>query len=265
MSDPLADRDITAFAEEIFAAIAEGRQIQSISARVPDFDAAAAYRVASVVGALRGERTVGRKIGFTNRTIWERYGVDGPMWSDVTDRTLLQIADGPVSLAGLCQPRLEPEVAVCLAGSPSPGMSDETLIGCIAWFAPAFEIVQSIYPDWRFTLADCIAANALHARLLVGPPAEPGPWALGLPQMEVTLRRGETAVDKGVGANVLDGPLAALRYLVEMRAAEGAVLAPGEIISTGTITDAWPIAPGETWTADYGDTPLSSITAEFVA
>ncbi|GAB5374106.1 MAG: fumarylacetoacetate hydrolase family protein [Acuticoccus sp.] len=217
------------------------------------------------MGALRGERTVGRKIGFTNRTIWERYGVDGPMWSDVTDRTLLQIADGPVSLAGLSQPRLEPEVAVCLAHSPTPGMSDETLIGCIAWFAPAFEIVQSIYPDWRFTLADCIAANALHARLLVGTPAEPGPWALELPQMEVTLRHGEEAVDKGVGANVLDGPLAALRFLVEMRATEGAVLAPGEIISTGTITDAWPIAPGETWTADYGDTPLSTITAEFAA
>lgn len=257
------ERDIAAFAEEVHSALSGGYQIQSIAGRWPDLDLATAYRIAALVDELRGERVVGRKIGFTNRTIWNRYGVDGPMWGNVSDRTLMRLTDRPVSLAGLSEPRLEPEVAVCLARSPEPGMSDEALLETIAWFAPAFEIVHSIYPGWRFSLADCIASNALHGRLLLGPPVAAGPWALTLPETVVTLRRGEEVVDTGVGANVLDGPLSALRYLVDMFAENGAVLGVGEVVSTGTITDAFPIAPGETWSAAYGDSPLAAITAQF--
>ena len=32
---------------------------------------------------------------------------------------------------------------------------------------------------------------------------------------------------------------------------------------TGTITDAWPVAPGETWTSDYGILGLSGLTLRF--
>ncbi len=31
----------------------------------------------------RGERPIGRKIGFTNRNIWAEYGVYAPIWGDV--------------------------------------------------------------------------------------------------------------------------------------------------------------------------------------
>ena len=36
-------------------------------------------------------------------------------------------------------------------------------------------------------------------------------------------------------------------------------LAAGEIVTTGTLTDAWPIAPGETWESDYGDLPVGGL------
>ena len=29
-------------------------------------------------------------------------------------------------------------------------------------------------------------------------------------------------------------------------------LAAGELVTTGTVTDAWPVAPGDTWSSDYG-------------
>jgi len=40
-------------------------------------------------------------------------------------------------------------------------------------------------------------------------------------------------------------------------------LAAGEIVTTGTITDAWPVASGETWSADYGTLGLAGLTVDF--
>ena len=37
-------------------------------------------------------------------------------------------------------------------------------------------------------------------------------------------------------------------------------LVAGEIVTTGTITDAWPVAPGETWSSDYGALGLQGMT-----
>lgn len=258
--------DARSLARDVFAALTEARQIQPLSSRVKDFDLRAAYEVAAEVRRMRGERPIGRKIGFTNITIWERYGVDGPMWGEVTRDTLTPLVGAPVSLAHLCEPRLEPEVALRLKSVPTPDMDEDALVDTIEWFAPAFEIVQSIYPGWRFTLADCAAANGLHGRLLLGPPTDPGPWVRDLPKMEVTLSRGGVPVETGLGENVMGGgPLTALRSLVETLAQDGGPpLRVGEIITTGTITDAWPIVPGDTFSAHYHGTPLARTRAKFV-
>ena len=37
----------------------------------------------------QGWKMTGRKIGFTNRTLWDRYGVHEPMWGTVYDRTTI--------------------------------------------------------------------------------------------------------------------------------------------------------------------------------
>ena len=39
----------------------------------------------------RGERPIGRKIGFTNRTIWAEYGVYAPIWGYVYDGTVREL------------------------------------------------------------------------------------------------------------------------------------------------------------------------------
>ena len=43
----------------------------------------------------RGERTLGRKIGFTNRNIWAEYGATAPIWAHVYDTTLMLAAGRP--------------------------------------------------------------------------------------------------------------------------------------------------------------------------
>src|SRR4051812_10329213 len=83
-------------AAEAFAALDSDRQITPFSQRYPGFDPDAAYRVNAAVRRLRearGEKVVGRKIGFTNRTIWEEYGVFAPNWGYVYDSTVHELAD----------------------------------------------------------------------------------------------------------------------------------------------------------------------------
>lgn len=241
----------------------------------PGLDVPAAYQRALAVRQLRmarGEQPRGYKVGFTNRTIWPRYNVDAPIWGTVWNTTLTFCeGDGQISLAGICQARLEPEAVFGMAATPPPDASLDQLLACVEWVAPGFEIVQSHQPDWKFTVADTVADGALHARLLVGarvPVAQVAPdaqsFAQRLAAARVTLRRGNQAVEQGAGANVLDGPLHALwHFLQELRGCPGAPdLQPGDVVTTGTWTDAWPVAPGEQWVAAF-DAPLSSLKIRF--
>ncbi len=265
--------DVEALARELIALHDAPREVPPFSERYPELDAAAGYRAAARLHAARlarGWKPVGRKIGFTNRTIWKRYGVYEPMWGIVYDRTLIvaQADRATVSLAGLAQPRIEPELCCKLKRAPATGAAAEDLLHSIEWVAHAVEIVQCHHPDWKVRIADCTADNGLHGRLVLGTPVPVGDLpdlAARLPAMEVTLSRAGQVADRGTGSNVLDSPLNALAFLVEVLAKqpEAPPLAAGEIITTGTFTDAHPVKPGETWSTAFSGLPLHGLTIAF--
>lgn len=115
-------------------------------------------------------------------------------------------------------------------------------------------------------MANSTAENGLHGRLVIGTPVPvdelPG-LAAALPVMEVHLKKDQSVVDRGVGENVLGSPLLALAHLVEVLAKHSAVLAAGEIVSTGTLTDAHPVAPGETWSTEIRGLSLNGLQIDF--
>jgi 2-keto-4-pentenoate hydratase len=238
--------------EELIRVHHSGEIVPRFSERYPDLTPQAGYRAARALHEHRvaaGWKPVGRKIGFTNRTLWPRYGVFEPMWGMVYDRTLIEAKDdrATVALAGLAQPRIEPEI--CFRLGEAPRSSDvEHLVSCIQWMAHSVEIVQCHHPDWKVTIADCTADNGLHGRLIVGTSA-PLMAADKFPLLEAKLYKGERLVDRGVGANVLGSPLQALGHLVELlsKQEDAPPLRTGDIITTGVLTDAHPIAPGESW------------------
>jgi 2-oxo-3-hexenedioate decarboxylase len=263
-------------AREVLGALDERRQIDCITAGEPTFDNLAAYKVAALVGAMRearGEKVVGRKIGFTNRTIWDEYDVHAPIWGNVYDSTFHRLEDmkEPFDLARVVEPRIEPEIVFSLARAPQAGMSEAELLGCIGWVAHGFEIVQSLYVGWRFKAPDTIAAFGLHGALVIGEPVavEPGDhamWREALASFDITLARNGEPQDRGNAANVLGGgPLTALSHLVELLPfdPEALPLAAGEIVSTGTLTRALPIAPGETWSTVIEGVPIPGISLSF--
>jgi 2-oxo-3-hexenedioate decarboxylase len=259
-------------AGELIDALDQARTIPSIIQRNPHFDVEAAYRVAADIVRIRrarGEQTIGRKIGFTNRNIWAEYGATAPIWAHVYDRTVQHATDGKatVSLKDSVQPRLEPEIAFKLkAPLPSSVNDPARMLELIEWYAPSFEIVDCHFADWKFGPADSAADFSFHWRLIVGVHHEirdgdiPELVAL-LRDCRITLNRNGIVMDRGVGANALGNPLIALAHLAGVLAQQSQFepLAAGEIVTTGTLTAAMPIRPGETWVSSYEGVPLTGI------
>ena len=217
----------------------------------------------------RGEQTVGRKIGFTNTTIWAEYGVDRPMWAHVYAGTVVNAPDGMahISLAGTLAQRIEPEVVFGLAHDIAPDCTaPAALLEQIGWLALGFEIVDCHTPDWRFTSAECTADFGLHARLVIGQRVETASLhdlEAALARFTLTLYHDEQVADSGGGANVLGSPLQALSFLVATLAALGAEpLRAGEVVTTGTLTRALPIAPGQTWRSAAGGIALPGLSMQ---
>lgn len=244
-------------AVEILAALNGRRQIGPITGMEPTFGPDDGQRVSHEITRrriARGEIVVGRKIGFTNRTIWDEYGVHQPIWGPVYDRTLsMVLSPARGSIGHLVEPRIEPEIIFGFKAPVQAGMDERAILGTIDWVAHGFEIVQSIFPGWRFQAADCIAAFGLHGHLFCGPKTsiegDLDAWLHALSRFSITLSRDGVDIDTGVAANVLGGPLSAIRHLagVLSKDPEASGIEAGEIITTGTVTRAFPVKAGETW------------------
>ncbi|MSQ26904.1 MAG: hydratase [Dehalococcoidia bacterium] len=249
------------------------------SQRHPGFVLAEGYRIAREVLTVRegaGWQRIGRKIGFSNRTILEQYGVAGPMFGYMYDRTLREAVEregqfsASLPLTGLAQPLIEPEIAFRLRSRPPVTRDPEELLRHIEWVAHGFEVVQCHFPGWKFAAADAVADGGLHGRYILGPrravaEGDPKALAAALGAFTITLlKNGEPAAEGG-GANVLDSPLNALAFLIET--IEGLPghppLAAGEIITTGTLTKALPVTAGETWSTRLEGLPLAGLELRF--
>ncbi|MGB7838875.1 MAG: hypothetical protein WBL40_12265 [Terrimicrobiaceae bacterium] len=266
--------ELQAIAAEAFAVLDTGHQVSPFSARFSAFDLDEAYRVTAAIRQMRemrGEMLVGRKIGFTNRTIWAEYNVYGPVWGYVYNRTVHNLAEigDTFSRVGLAEPRIEPEIVFKLALAPAAGMDETALLACIDWVAHGFEIAQSIFPGWKFSAPDTVAAFGMHGALLIGPrhsiAAHAEDWSRALSTFEIYLKRDGTVVDHGRAKNVLGGPVSALRHLVDILARDqvNPPLAADEIVTTGTLTRALPLSEGETWTTELTGVALDGICVRF--
>ena len=263
---------ITSASRELLAARAGRTTLSLLSARHPDLDEDAAYRISRANhDALTdaGERAVGRKIGFTNRGIWDEYRVYQPIWAYMYDSTVHRLANqqGSVARAAFCQPRIEPEIMVRFARAPEVA-EPEAIAAALDWVAHGFEIVDSHAAEWKFKVADTVADFGLHGALFIGAPRP----VAGIPDvvatlsgLEVELSRDGAVIDRGRGSNVLDGPLQAIAHLMRVLAGQDRFppIAAGEIITTGTLTAAWPVESGQCWTTRLAGIDLPGASLSF--
>jgi 2-oxo-3-hexenedioate decarboxylase len=265
-----------ALATELLDALDRNVQIVPFTDRWPDFDNTEAYQVSAEIlrrRVARGERPIGRKIGFTNRTIWPEYGVYTPMWAHVYDTTVqfFEGNEGTQAIGHLAEPRIEPEILLHFKRSSSGAQNEEEILACIDWIAHSVEIVQSHFPAWKFTAPDTAAAFGLHGALIVGPqrPIEelgsPGDLIAKLRTFTIELSRDGEAQASGGGFNVLDSPLLAFAHLLNVltELPEFEPVQAGEIVTTGTLTAALPIKPGQAWSTRFSGLGLEGLRVTF--
>lgn len=215
---------------------------------------AAAKRETERTGA--GATVIGYKVGFTNRQTWPQLGANAPMWGAMYDDTTVDAQGAPFrySLGTLSGPRIEPEIVVRLRAAPAAGATLETLLDCIEWLALGYEIVLTPQDENPPTIAQAIACGGMHGAMLVGAPrpvAELGGDLVNrLASLTLELRCDGELKETGSSAVVLDNPLNSILVLMDSLQREGRPpLKAGDVITTGTITAAYPMTPGQRWTA----------------
>jgi 2-keto-4-pentenoate hydratase len=263
--------DADLVAAETLAALDAAGQMELPSKRYPSLSGEDAYAVTAALRRLRtarGERQVGRKIGFTNRNIWPEYNVYAPIWGDMYDTTVRDVAPGEaVVVSHLPEPRIEPEIVLGIEGDIRVGMDPEAAFASIGWIAHGFEIVQSVFPGWKFTWVDSVIDNGLHGGLALGPRRmirddERRDLFKALSTCTLTLSRDGVEIDRGLGSSALDGPVQALMHLVDVLARDhvNPPLRRGELITTGTLTRAFPVVPGETWSTSIAGIDMPGLS-----
>ena len=169
---------------------------------------------------------------------------------------------GVVDVSTLTQPRVEPEIVFCLADDLPPGVDAPDLAARLEWVAFGFEVVQCHYPEWKVTAVDSVIDGSLHGVSRIGRQVAPWRTMVGdLERFTLQLLRNGSVIDTGRGSNVLGSPLNALAHLA---ASSSVPLHAGEIITTGTITDAAWVRAGEEYTVQLDGVPLEPLTVRFV-
>ncbi len=148
---------------------------------------------------------------------------------------------GTISLKSYVHPRVEPEVAFLLKRPLSGAVSPAEAVTAIAAVAPAMEIIDSRYENFKFTLPDVVADNASSSGFVLGGVERAGRRPL--------QPRHDHGVRRPSGADRLDrrhprrpDPLAGLG---RPHGRQGRVpLEAGWVVMAGAATAAQPLVPG---------------------
>jgi 2-oxo-3-hexenedioate decarboxylase len=189
----------------------------------------------------RGEKLVGVKMGLTSRAKMVQVGVDEVIWGRLTDAMCLE-EGGSLSRARYVHPRIEPEIAFLLKAPLSGEVSLIEAEAAIAAVAPAMEIIDSRYRDFKFTLPDVVADNSSSSGFVLGPWARPDQDISNLGMvMEVDGR----PVQIGSSAAILGHPLRSLVAASRLVSRAHGRLEAGWIVLAGGATAAHPLAVGQ--------------------
>ncbi|GLW11732.1 putative hydratase/decarboxylase [Microtetraspora sp. NBRC 13810] len=235
----LEESEVVRLAHELDDAQTSAR---AVTGRPEDWDVASAYRVQRHLVSRRqsrGEQPVGLKLGFTSRAKMRQMGVHDVIVGRLTDA--MDVPDGgDLGLGGLIQPRVEPEVAFRVARDVDLEDPRASVVNAVDAVAPALEIIDSRYRDFRFTYADVIADNTSAAAFVVGPWAPMRP----LGNLAVRMTLGPQTVAAGTTGAILGDPLRGLRLLAGICRRHAIRIRAGDIILAGAATAAVPLTEG---------------------
>jgi 2-oxo-3-hexenedioate decarboxylase len=151
-------------AAALLEAEAERAAREPLTGEWPELDEELGYRIQDAAlrqRLARGETLAGVKLGLTSRSKQRQMNVSAPLVAWLTDAMVLP-AGAPVPQDRFIHPRAEPEIVFVMAERlAGPGLTAARAMAAVGRVHAGVEIIDSRYRDFRFTLADVIADNAL--------------------------------------------------------------------------------------------------------
>jgi 2-oxo-3-hexenedioate decarboxylase len=205
-------------------------------------DEAYAIQKASIALRLsRGGRRVGVKMGFTSRAKMIQMGLHDVIWGRLTDA--MQVEEGgSVDFARFVHPRVEPELAFVLKRGLTGNENAAQALAAVDAIAPALEIIDSRYRDFKFSLPEVIADNASSSAFVLGGWHEP---RSEFDNLGLVMTIDGRVVQAGSTAAILGHPLRSLVAAARLSAAAGEPLQAGWVVMAGGATQAEWIRPGQ--------------------
>lgn len=189
----------------------------------------------------RGERRVGIKMGFTSRAKMVQMGVDEMIWGRLTDAMMIEDG-GAVSFADFVHPRVEPEIAFVLKAPLAGRVTAAGALAAVAAVAPALELIDSRYQNFKFSVTDVIADNSSSSRFVLGAWASP---ASDFSNLGMILEIDGRPRQIGSSAAILGHPIRSLVAAARVANAAGEPLKAGDVVLAGGATAAEALAPGQ--------------------
>lgn len=197
-----------------------------------------------------GARLVGAKLGLTSRAKQAQMGQSAPVHGFLTDAMRLDMGE-PLALSSLGQARVEPEIAFIMRRELfGPQVTGSDVLQATEAVCPALEILDSRYPDYKFTLPDVVADNTSAGRFILGATLTT-PAGIDLRLVGCVFERNGGLAGTAAGAASLGHPAAAVAALVRELAARGEGLTAGHVVMSGGLTEAIPLAAGDVVTARF--------------
>ncbi|WP_138378930.1 2-keto-4-pentenoate hydratase [Luteithermobacter gelatinilyticus] len=188
----------------------------------------------------RGEHQVGVKMGFTSRAKMVQMGLEEMIWGRLTNTMLIEDG-GEIDLADYVHPRVEPEVCFLLKRPLEGIVSPAQALEAVEAVAPALEIIDSRYENFKFNLPDVVADNTSTSSYVVGPWCRPD---LEIDNLGMVMTFDGEPVQIGSSAAVLGHPARALAGAARLVAEAGGRLEAGWVVMAGGATAAEALTPG---------------------
>jgi 2-oxo-3-hexenedioate decarboxylase len=189
----------------------------------------------------RGDHRVGVKMGFTSRAKMIQMGLSDVIWGRLT--ACMQVEEGAsIRFSRFVHPRVEPELAFVLKRPLAGNVTGPEALAAVEAVAPALEIIDSRYQDFKFTLPEVIADNASSSGFVIGSWHDPH---VDFSNLGLILAIDGRVVQVGSTAALLGHPLRSLIAAARLAAQAGEPLQAGWIVMAGGATPAEWIKPGQ--------------------
>lgn len=238
----------TEIVEYLYTAERDAREVVKVTDKYPELTIEEAYKLQDrlLEHRLKENETkhVGVKLGLTSKAKQLMMGVDEAIYGYLHE-DMLCVEWEPVKYSDLIHPKVEPEIAFLL-GEDLEGehITAEDVIKATKYVAPALEVIDSRYKDFKFTLVDVVADNCSSVKFVVGSKWI-SPDSIELDSIGMVMSKNGKVEQTGSSAAVLGHPAEAVAWSVKELSKRGKGLKKGDIVLSGAMSEAIAFGPGD--------------------